>query len=244
MSKKSGLQRTGDMARHAQAIKKIIQAALRGGWQAAVPEAVKHYWPYILTAAIVLLMLPIIVFTCLPSMLFGLGDSKTAATASAAREQYDGYERYCNEYLLQLYAEVTKPESNQTKQEVWKTERIGKPMEKNWFIVFHAVETGNDLNQISEATIREQIPKILVYEIRDKEPETSSDTASNNTTHQPETEKEPTKVLVVRYLSPQEYMEQHGYSEADKNWAQLMYRTIKEQESVSSEIQKEHLFHE
>lgn len=61
MSKKSGLQRTGDMARHAQAIKKIIQAALRGGWQAAAMEAVKHYWPYILTAAIVLLMLPIIV---------------------------------------------------------------------------------------------------------------------------------------------------------------------------------------
>ena len=91
MSKKSGLQRTGDMARHAQAIKKIIQAALRGGWQAAAMEAVKHYWPYILTAAIVLLMLPIIVFTCLPSMLFGFGDSKTAATASAAREQYDGY---------------------------------------------------------------------------------------------------------------------------------------------------------
>ena len=243
MSKKSGLQRTGDMARHAQAIKKIIQAALRGGWQAAL-EAVKHYWPYILTAAIVLLMLPIIVFTCLPSMLFGFGDSKTAAAASAAREQYDGYERYCNEYLLQLYADVTKPESSQTKQEVWKTEQIGKPMEKNWFIVFHAVETGNDLNQISEATIREQIPKILVYDIRDKEPETSSDTASNNTTHEPEAEKEPTKVLVVRYLSPQEYMEQHRYSEEDKNWAELMYRTIKDQENVSSEIQKEHLFHE
>lgn len=237
MSKKSGLQRTGDMARHAQAIKKIIQAALRGGWQAAALEAVKHYWPYILTAAIVLLMLPIIVFTCLPSMLFGFVDSKTAATASAAREQYDSYERYCNEYLLQLYAEVTKPESNQTNQEVWKIERIGKPMEKNWFIVFHAVETGNDLNQISEATIREQIPKILVYDIRDKEPETSSDIASNNTTYEPEAEKEPTKVLVVRYLSPQEYMEQHRYSEADKNWAELMYRTIKEQESVSSEMQ-------
>lgn len=237
MSKKSGLQRTGDMARHAQAIKKIIQVALRGGWQAAALEAVKHYWPYILTAAIVLLMLPIIVFTCLPSMLFGFVDSKTAATASAAREQYDSYERYCNEYLLQLCAEVTKPESSQTKQEIWKTERIGQPMEKNWFIVFHAVETGNDLNQISEATIKAQTPKMLTYEVKDKEPETSSDTASNNTTHQPATEKEPTKVLVVRYLSPQEYMEQHRYSEADKNWAQLMYRTIKEQENMSSEIQ-------
>ncbi|MDD6237586.1 MAG: hypothetical protein PUB00_09420 [Clostridiales bacterium] len=109
-------------------------------------------------------------------------------------------------------------------------------MEKNWFIVFHVVETGNNLNQISETTIREQIPKILVYDIRDKEPETSSDIASNNTTHEPEAEKEPTKVLAVRYLSPQEYMEQHRYSKADKNWAELMYRTIKEQENVSSEI--------
>ncbi len=62
MSKKSGLQRTGDMARHARQLRKSSRAALRGGWQAATLEAVKHYWPYILTAAIVLLMLPIIVF--------------------------------------------------------------------------------------------------------------------------------------------------------------------------------------
>ncbi len=128
----------------------------------------------------------------------------------------------------------SRKQSNETGGLENRTDR--KPMEKNWFIVFHAVETGNDLNQISEATIKAQTPKMLTYEVKDKESETSSDTASNNTMHEPEAEKEPTKVLIVRYLSPQEYMEQHRYSEADKNWAELMYRTIKEQESVSSEI--------
>ena len=237
MSKKSGLQRAGELARHAQALKKIVQAALRGGWQAAALEAVKHYWPQILAAAIVLLLLPLIIFLCLPSMLFGFGNSDTAMTASAARAQYDSYERYCNEYLLKLYTDVTKPESGQTLTYSWETKLSGRRMDKNWFIVFHAVETGNDLEKITEETIRAQIPKIIAYEVKDKEPPVSSSvTASGGTTHKPEAAGKPTKVLTIRYLSPQEYMEQHGYSEADRNWAELMYKTIKEQEEVSSEI--------
>ena len=33
---------------NAQAIRKILQAFLRGGWKAAALETVKRYWPYIL----------------------------------------------------------------------------------------------------------------------------------------------------------------------------------------------------
>ncbi len=237
MSKKNGLQRAGDLAHHIQAIRKIIQAAIKGGWAGAAIETLKHYWAYIVPIAVALLLLPIIIFLCLPSMLFGFGDSNMAATASAARERYDAYERYCNEYLAELYVDVTKPESEQAEASGWETKLIGTRMDKNWFIVFHAVETGNDLEKITDETIKAQIPKIFTYEIKDRKPETSSsDTASGGTTHKPETPGKPTKILEVRYLTPQEYMEQHGYSEADKNWAELMYRTIKEQQEVSSEI--------
>ena len=109
----------------------------------------------------------------------------------------------------------------QSRKAIKRNRKFGKQngSESQWRKLVYCISRcrdRNDLNQISETTIREQIPKILVYDIRDKEPETSSDTASNNTTHEPEAEQEPTKVLVVRYLSPQEYMEQHRYSEADK----------------------------
>ena len=190
MSKKSGLQRTGDLAKNTQAIRKIILAAMRGGWTGAAIEALKHYWPQILTAAIALLMLPIIIFCSLPAIFFGVDGSDTENTASAAREIYDGYERYCNEYLQKLYQEIMQPESSQPESVVWKTELTGKRMDKSWFIVFHAVETGNDLSKISEESIKAQIPRIFTYEVKDKEPdESSSDITSAGTTHEPSSTK-------------------------------------------------------
>lgn len=57
---------------NAQAIRKILQAFLRGGWKAAALEAVKHYWPYILGAAVGLILLPtIIIMASLPSVMQG-----------------------------------------------------------------------------------------------------------------------------------------------------------------------------
>ena len=54
---------------NAQAIRKILQAFLRGGWKAAALEAVKHYWPYILGAAAALILLPTIIMASLPSVM-------------------------------------------------------------------------------------------------------------------------------------------------------------------------------
>ena len=54
---------------NAQAIRKILQAFLRGGWKAAALEAVKHYWPYILGAAVALILLPTIIMASLPSVM-------------------------------------------------------------------------------------------------------------------------------------------------------------------------------
>ena len=52
-----------------QALRKILQAFLRGGWKAAALEAVKHYWPYILGAAVALILLPTIIVASLPSVM-------------------------------------------------------------------------------------------------------------------------------------------------------------------------------
>ena len=54
-----------------QAIRKILQAFLRGGWKAAALEAVKRYWPYILGAAVGLILLPTIIMASLPSVMQG-----------------------------------------------------------------------------------------------------------------------------------------------------------------------------
>ena len=54
-----------------QALRKILQAFLRGGWKAAALESVKHYWPYILGAAVGLILLPTIITASLPSVMQG-----------------------------------------------------------------------------------------------------------------------------------------------------------------------------
>lgn len=54
-----------------QAIRKILQAFLRGGWKAAALEAVKRYWPYILGAAVGLILLPTVIMASLPSVMQG-----------------------------------------------------------------------------------------------------------------------------------------------------------------------------
>ena len=41
---------------------------------------------------------------------------------------------------------------------------------------------------------------------------------------------------LVEGVTLKEYMEQEGYSEADRNWAELMHSTLKEQEKASSEL--------
>ena len=54
-----------------QALRKILQAFLRGGWKAAALEAVKRYWPYILGAAVALILLPTVIMASLPSVMQG-----------------------------------------------------------------------------------------------------------------------------------------------------------------------------
>lgn len=54
---------------NAQAIGKILQAFLRGGWKAAALETLKRYWPYILGAAVGLILLPTIIVASLPSVM-------------------------------------------------------------------------------------------------------------------------------------------------------------------------------
>ena len=56
---------------NAQALRKILQAFLRGGWKAAALEAVKRYWPYILGAAVALILLPTVIMASLLSVMQG-----------------------------------------------------------------------------------------------------------------------------------------------------------------------------
>ena len=270
MANKSGMDRLADLAHHAKALKDIIKAALRGGWHAVALQALKHYWPQILAIALVLLFLPLLIFLCLPAMLFGFGSSGGGATASMSfqattvKGYYGRYAEYCTARIDEIKKTVIdgstgggddtvhEPPDQEYAYEIVLT---GEPMEENWFIALHSVTTGNDLNAMSEQSVKEFVEKSIVYTVEDKpagKETTTTGTAATTTTtafhddtvNNPPTPEsnaasessttsatEPpaaTKILKIRYLSPPEFLDYYRYSDADRNWAQLMVQTLEQ----------------
>lgn len=248
---KSGVERVSDAAQNIKALKDIIQAALRGGWQAAALEAIKHYWPYVLIIAAVILLLPVIIFCCLPSILFGWGSSTDPdvsamnAQADLIKAYYEQYEDYCKERVRTIKTNVIKgyQGGDDTTHEIsadnidYEIKIEGSAMEKNWFIALYSVSTGNDLSAMSEQGIKSFVAQAIKYAVTDKEiaPTIPIDPQpGEGTTHEkptegssnPDDESPPTaaKLLTITYQTPEQMMS--DMNEEDKNWAQLIYSTL------------------
>lgn len=246
MARKSGIERISDTARHIKALKDIVKALMNGGWQAAAIQALKHYWPQILGVALILFFLPVIVFCCLPAMLFGFSSSAHPAISSLNSQAdsvsgcYDRYGEFCRARVEEIKSNVAGGQSENAGGDdtvhqpeapepvVYEMVLCGEPMEKNWFIALHSVSAGNDLNAMSEQSVRDFIAKSIVYTVEDK-PEESGNAASDTVPtdgSDAEDSDGATKILTIRYLTPAEFMTEYGYSDADRNWVQLMYRTL------------------
>ena len=276
MANKSGMDRLADLAHHAKALKDIIKAALRGGWHAAALQALKHYWPQLLTVALILLFLPLLIFLCLPAILFGFGSSGGGVTASmtlqatTVKGYYDRYAEYCTARIDEIKKTVIDGREDggddtvheaPDREYTYEIVLTGGPMAENWFIALHSVATGNDLNAMSEQSVREFVEKSIVYTVEDMPAETaattthgtaatttatafhddtvndppmpeSSGTSESSTTSTTQPTKA-TKILTIRYLSPDEFMEYYSYSDADRNWAQLMVQTLQQGTSAT-----------
>lgn len=239
MSKKSGIERVANATQTAKAIKDIIKAFLQGGWHAAAMQTLKHYWPQILVAALVLIFLPVIIFCCLPAALFGFessADPEISALniqAATVSSYYDNYEEYCDARVSEIKISVVDDDfvnngSDDTVRQSEETESVtyeifvsGEAMAKNWFISLHSVSAGNNLNAMDEQSVKNFAAKSIVYTVEDKLEETDTESSGEKTGDN-------TKILAIRYLTPLEFMSEYGYSEADRNWAQLIYRTLQE----------------
>ena len=151
---------------------------MSGGLPAAALQALKHYWPQILAVALVLLFLPLLIFLCLPAILFGFGSSGGGATASMSLQAttvkgyYDQYAAYYTVRIDEIKSIVmgegdggNDDTVHETPDQAYTYEVVltGEPMEEKWFIALHSVTTGNDLNAMSEQSVREFVEKSIVY---------------------------------------------------------------------------------
>lgn len=234
MSKKSALEHVSDAARHIKAIKDIVKAFIQGGWGAAALQAVKHYLPQITAAALVLLLLPVIIFCCLPMTLFGFGSSDDAQIASMTSKAgalsgvYDNYQRYIEDCIERIKTDALKSTETQSAENGAGAEQLdivteGDIIQKNWYIALHAVSVGNDLETADEQSIKSFSENCVAYDIAEAAPNTEN---SNAEPKDDEPDKEQNRTLTIRHLTPAEIMEALGFSDADRNWAELMCKTL------------------
>lgn len=135
----------------AMALKRIINAFLKGGWKAAALETVKHYWPYILVAVLVLLFLPLLIVFSLPS---------TSSVTMPAIEQYDLlFDSRVDELCKEVYG-----------YEYGTVYVVGQPMKKNEIYAAALVLSGNDTKKVTEGFLYECInDSVVSVTVMDKE---------------------------------------------------------------------------
>ena len=242
MAKKSGLEVAGNLAHLAKALYDIIKAFMQGGWAAAALQALKHYWPQILAISLVLTLLPIIIFCCIPMMLFGYESStdteisSMTVQASTVSGYYDSYESYIDEWVENIKSTVIDSEGQDTETDGTTTETddtetieyevvfTGSKIQKNWFIALHAVTVENNLNAATEADVKAFSQKCVSYTTRLADENTESDTESTETSEDGETITK--MILDIYYRTPTEIMADAGFTDSDENWARLIHKTL------------------
>lgn len=136
-----------------QALRKILQAFLRGGWKAAALEAVKRYWPYILGAAVGLILLPTIIMASLPSVM----QSKAPETVT-------------DEDITDMY--ISRMDEILCDSEVGSANEIrvvGQPLTYNELYAVCLALTGNNTEKITREFLIGCVKASLAYTVEREE---------------------------------------------------------------------------
>ena len=146
---------------NAQAIRKILQAFLRGGWKAAALETVKYYWPYILGAAVGLILLPTIIMASLPSVM----QSKAPETVT-------------DEDITDMY--ISRMDEILCVSEVGSANEIrvgGQPLTYNELSAIGLALTDNNTEKITREFLLGCVNDSLTYTVEREENNTENTTA-------------------------------------------------------------------
>ena len=146
---------------NAQALRKILQAFLRGGWKAAALEAVKRYWPYILSAAVGLILLPTIIMASLPSVM----QSKAPETVT----DEDITDMYINR-MDEILCDSEVGSANEIRV-------VGQPLTYNELYAVSLALTGNNTEKITREFLIGCVKASLAYTVEREENNTEKTAA-------------------------------------------------------------------
>ena len=206
---RSALNTAGNLAYAAKSIYKMIKAFLRGGWYAAALEALKQYWPQFNDSSD-------------PEM------TVFNEKAAAAVRYFDNYTEYYagfdgitgNDSNTDI--SVTALSADVNGESYTGAEPGNSIIQKNRFIAIYAVSVQNDIDNVSEESIRNFAARtVRVIDTPDTDVSGNEDTAALNV---PVTQ----PGIRVVFLTPDEIMQKLGFSQFEKDWANLMYNTLEQ----------------
>lgn len=247
MSDRSTAEIAGKVAKLVKAIIDIVKGFGQGGWAGAIAQALKHYRPQILAIVIALILIPLIIYCCIPMIFFGYESSEDTEIAALTEQAdkladcYDRYDVYIDDWVEQITSSVTASGGQNTETDettgdavtVLETEYEvivnGGKIQKNWFIALHVVSVKNDPTAVTEEDIQAFAGRCVAYTVKPAEATEKTDTAAET-----ESTTEPIKMLLeINYLTPIEIMANCGYTQVDENWARLIHKTLeRERNSV------------
>lgn len=225
---RSGLQTAASLARLANAVRKIIKAALQFGIKGAIVATVKEAAPFLVKVVIgvliFLIVTPMLIFAAIPNIFFGYENSNT----DAIKDMNDRAAALGGVYMNLSYFEraeidaiVTGIVSEYEEQgiEIDNIEVTSSFTEEDlmWIISINSVAFQQDLNVMTSENIRELCKTKLKYNIFDLI----------------FGEGEVTLEVKFEKLDPEKMMKELGFDDEAKTWAQTLYETLSESDALN-----------
>ncbi len=208
----------------ARAAAHIAAALATTGAKGAALAAAQEAAPFLVKLAagllILLLLIPMLVFTALPNIFFGYDSSTTpeimdlTTSAHGLEVVYQNIERK-NQSVIDRLVESILPSfmtEDVPDYDDYTVEKSLGNVNHYWLIAIGSVRYKQDLNVMDEPTIEKLLSDKLTY--------TASIT--DRVLH-----------ISVRDLSPDAYMDKLGFTQEEKDWAALLYSVMADGQSVS-----------
>jgi len=226
----------GKATRLAAAAATIIKGAMAGGPKGAAVGAVKAFLPEIIKLVIiilcVLILLPVLVIAAIPNILFGYNNSGSAdiitltekaySIDAAYREVQNYNQEAIDKIIAETKAKYTSEEGDPEYDDV-KTDSYTDNTNIYWLIAITSVSHQQDLFTMNE----ESIKKMTVSKLIHTDSIITSILGEGDSAQIIKTLK-----IDIEDLDPDDLMKQLQFSDDEKNWAQVLYSTMAEDQHV------------
>jgi len=216
---KSGFQKAVDAAQIARGLKNIAKGFASGGVKGAAVQAVKSFAPLFIKIAIILLvvfiLIPVIVISALPAVLFGWGTVPDAELverkeyADSMVSVYDRIEDYRSEIITDIKSKYI---DDYDEVEVVDD---GESLDIYWLISIDGVRADQDVYNLNEAEIKKLIKDSMEYSITIEEVAAEEEGGSSTTK----------ATITISTIDSDALMNKLNYNEEQKNWATLLFTT-------------------